>query len=105
MPDGPRSMAKPRGIGSGKGSGLPGPAIMVMAKVWLIWVLVAPSLLGGERGSGWVRGLELEGWARPLAVPVVADLLGGILSGGGSAPFGARGNAEPPGRGLLEFAR
>ncbi len=104
LPDGTRSMAKPRGIGRGKGKGLPGPAIMVMAKVWLICVLVAPSLLGGDRGcgAGGVRGLELEFWARP---PAVAALLGGILSGGGSAPWGARGNAELPGRGLLEFPR
>ncbi len=107
LPDGRRSMDKPSGIGRGKGKGLPGPAIMVMAKVWLIWVLVAPSLLGGDRGggAGRVRELVLESWARSPVVAVVAALFGGNLSGGGSAPLGARGNAELPGRGLLEFPR
>lgn len=33
FPDGPSNMAKPKGIGSGKGNGFPGPAIMVMANV------------------------------------------------------------------------
>jgi len=103
FPVGPSSIARPKGIGSGKGSGFPGPAIMVMANAWLIWVLVAPSLLGGDRGVGCAPGLELDVWPRLPAV--VADLFGGILSGGGSAPLGARGNAELPGRGLVEFVR
>ena len=100
LPDGPRSKAKPSGIGSGKGNGLAGLAIMVMAKVWLTWVLVALSLPGGGR----VRGLELDGGAAWLA-ELAALLLGGTLSGGGSAPLGARGNAELPGRGFDEFDR
>lgn len=90
----------PSGIGSGKGSGLAGLAIMAMAKVWLTWVLVALSLPGGGRA----RGLELDDGGAWLA-ELAALLRGGILSGGGSAPLGARGNAELPGRGFEEFDR
>ena len=90
----------PSGIGSGKGSGLAGLAIMAMAKVWLTWVLVALSLPGGGRA----RGLELDAGGAWLA-ELAALLRGGILSGGGSAPLGARGNAELPGRGFEEFDR
>jgi hypothetical protein len=68
----------------------------------LTWVLVALSLLGGDFGAGWARGLDVEFGTCP---PVVVALLGGILSGGGSAPLGARGKAELPGRGLVEFVR
>jgi hypothetical protein len=86
-------MARPRGIGSGNGSGLAGVAIMAMENVWLICVLVALSPLGGDRGVG--RGLELDAGAWPA---VVADFLG-IRNGG------TRGNVELPGRGLVEFDR
>lgn len=51
---------------------------------------------------GCARGLALDVGAR---LPAVADRLGGILSGGGSAPLGALGNAELPGRGLVELVR
>jgi hypothetical protein len=95
-------MTRPRGIGSGKGRGLAGLTIMLMAKVWLTWVLVVPSLLGGDFGVGRVRELDVAFGPCP---PVAVALLGGILSGGGSAPLGARGKAELPGRGFVEFVR
>lgn len=95
-------MTRPRGIGSGNGRGLAGLTIMPMAKVWLTWVLVALSLLGGDFGVGRVRGLGVDFGPCP---PVAVALLGGILGGGGSAPLGARGKAELPGRGLVEFVR
>jgi hypothetical protein len=96
-------MTRPRGIGSGKGRGLAGLTIVLMAKVWLTWVLVALSLPGGDFGIGRVRELGVLDFGP--CPPVAVALLGGILSGGGSAPLGARGKAELPGRGLVEFAR
>ena len=90
-------MAKPKGIGRGGGRGLTGLAIMAMANVWLTCVVVPLSLLGSDRDVG--RGCGLDG-AWP---PAVVARLGGDLRGGGLAPLGTRGNAELPGRGLVEF--
>lgn len=110
-------MATPRGMGSGKGRGLTGLAIMVMAKVWFIWRLVAASwaAVGGERGVGPGRGgvrLEVAGFGFTLALgvavagPGAGALLRGVLGGWGWLPLGgARGKLELPGRGLVELDR
>jgi hypothetical protein len=50
-------MAMPTGMGSGKGRGLTGLAIMVIAKVWLTCVFVAPLTPDDDDDDARGRGL------------------------------------------------